>query len=73
MGAWIASGGVIEQVVLVPPLALPQPLAPSDGKSEAGASDTKLPSPRQIVPKVHQADDIEHTLDKGLWAGTGVT
>jgi len=73
MRAWITSGGVIKQVVVVPPLALPQPPAPSDGESEAGASGTELPSPCQIVPKVHQADDVEHTLDKGLWAGTGAT
>ena len=71
MGAWITSGGVVEQVVVVDPLTLPQPPAPSDGESEVGAPDAKLPSPRQIVPKVYQADDVEHTLDKGLWEGTG--
>ena len=53
------------------PLTLPQPAAPSNGEYEVGASDTELPFPRQIVPKVHQAIDVEHTLDKGLWVGTG--
>ena len=71
MGGWIASGGVVEQEVVAPPPTLPRPLAPSDGESEVGVSNTELPSPRQIVPKVCQADDIEHTLDKGLWVGTG--
>ena len=73
MGAWIASGGAVEQEVVTPPPTLPRPLAPSDGESEVGVSDTELPSPRQIVPKVRQADDIEHSLDKGLWVGTGAT
>ena len=71
MGAWIASGGVVKQVVVVPPPTLPQPAAPSDGESKVGASDAELPSPLQIIPKVRQADDVEHTLDKGLWVGTG--
>src|SRR5882724_6878825 len=73
MGAWIASGRVVEQEVVMSPLTLPLPSAPSDGKSEVGVSDTELPSPRQIILKVHQADDVEHTLDKGLWVGTGAT
>ena len=72
-GAWIASGGVVEQEVVAPPLTLPQPSAPSNSESEVGVSDTEFPSPRKIIPKVHQADDIEHTLDKGLWVGTGAT
>jgi len=70
-GAWIASGSVVEQVVVAPPPALPQPVAPSDSESKVGASDAKLPSPCQIFPKVRQADNVEHTLDKGLWVGTG--
>jgi len=71
MGAWITSGGIVEQVVVVPPPTLPPLVAPSDGESKVGASDAELPSPCQIDPKVHQADDVEHTLDKGLWVGTG--
>ena len=70
-GAWITLGGIIEQVVVAPPPTLPPPVAPSDSESKVGASDAELPSPRQIVPKVCQADDVEHTLDKGLWVGTG--
>jgi len=73
MGAWIASGGLIKQVVVVPPPTIPQPSAPSNGESEVGASDAELPSPHQLIPKVRQVDDMEHTLDKGLWVGTGVT
>jgi len=72
MGAWIASGGLIKQVVVVPPPTIPQPSAPSNGESEVGASDAELPSPHQLIPKVRQVDDMEHTLDKGLWVGTGV-
>src|SRR5882724_3423563 len=53
------------------PPTLPLPVAPSNGESEVGASDAELPSPLHIVPKVCQADDVEHTLDKGLWVGTG--
>ena len=70
-GAWIASGGIIKQVVVAPPLTFPLLVAPSDGESKVGVSDAELPSPFQIVPKVHQADDVEHTLNKGLWVGTG--
>jgi len=69
--AWVASGGIVEQVVVAPPPTLPPPVAPSDSESEVGPSDAELPSPRQLVPKVRQADDVEHTLDKGLWVGTG--
>jgi len=32
-GAWIAAGGIVKQVVVAPPLTLPQPLAPSGGES----------------------------------------
>jgi len=71
MGAWIAAGGIVEQVVVVPPLTLPQPSAPSGSESEVGVSDEELPSPQQLVPKVQQSDMVEHALDKGLWAGTG--
>src|SRR5882724_3238088 len=72
-GAWITAGGIIEQVVVVPPLTLSQPLPPSDGKSEAGVSDEELPLPQQLIPKVQRLDEVEHTLDKGLWAGNGAT
>ena len=68
---WITSGGVIDQVVVVPLPALPQPMAPSDGKSKVVVSDADLPSLCQVIPKVHQVDDVEHTLNKGLWVGTG--
>src|SRR5882724_8657065 len=63
---WIASSGVVEQVVVAPLPTLPQPTAPSDGESKIVVSDAELPSPLQVIPKVCQADDIEHTLNKGL-------
>ena len=43
MQAWITSGGIIENVVVVAPPTLPQPVAHSDGKSEAELSDGELP------------------------------
>ena len=52
-------------VVAAPP-TLPQPVAPSDGKSEVEISNGELP-----VSKVRQLDEVEHMLNKGLWAGTG--
>src|SRR5882724_10239523 len=55
MGAWIAAGGIVEQVVVAPPLTLSQPPPPSDGESEAGVSDEELPSPQQLVLKVQRS------------------
>jgi len=69
----ITSSRLNEKAVVETPLTLPQPMAPSNGKSEVGASDAELPSPRQVIPKVCQVDNMEHTLDKGLWVGTGAT
>ena len=60
------SGGIIENVVVVAPPTLPQPVAPSHGESEVEISDRELP-----VSKVRQLDEVEHMLDKGLWVGTG--
>src|SRR5882724_6215456 len=71
--AWIASGGIVEQVVVAAPLMLPLPLGPNDGESKVGVSDEELPSPRWLVSKVQQLDDVEHVLNKGVWAGTGAT
>ena len=50
---WITSGGVIQQVVVATLLTLPQPTPPSDSESEVRASDAELPSPCQVIPKVH--------------------
>ena len=61
----------MEQVVVVKLPTLSQPTAPSDSKSKVKASDAKLLSPCQIISKVRKVDDMEHTLNKGLWAGTG--
>jgi len=71
MKAWITSGGVIDQVAVATLPTVPQPMAPSDGESEVRASNTKLPSPHQVIPKVCQVDNVKHTLEKGLWAGPG--
>ena len=73
MKVWITSGGVIEQVAVATLPTAPQPMAPSNSESKVGASDAELPSPRQVIPKVCQVDNMEHTLDKGLWVGTGAT
>jgi len=40
---WITSGGIIENVVVVAPSTLPQPVAPSDRKSTVEISDGELP------------------------------
>ena len=69
--AWIASGGIIGQVVVVDPQALPQPSVLSEGESEVRTSDEECPSSCQPVSKVWQSDDVEHILDKGVWAATG--
>ena len=70
MEVWITSGGVVKQVVVVAPPTLPRPPASSDSESDVGASKD-LPSPWQLVSKVQQSDDVEHILDKGVWAVTG--
>ena len=72
-GAWIALGGIIPREVVAPPPTGLRPSVPSDGESKVGVSNSELPSPQQVIPKVHKADDIEHTLDKGMWVGTGAT
>ena len=69
--AWIATGGIVEQVVVAAPPTLSQPLVSSDGESEFGISDAELPSPQQVVSKVRQSDKVEHVLDKGVWVATG--
>ena len=69
MQASVASGGIVEQAVVAIPLTLPPPRDLSDGESKVGVSE--LPSPHKLVPKVRQADNVEHPLDKGLWVGTG--
>ena len=67
------TGGIIVNVVAAAPPTLPQPMAPSDGESEVWISNEELPSPRQVVSKVRQSDNMEHVLDKGVWAMTGAT
>ena len=71
MQVWIVSGGIVENVVAAAPPTLAQPVAPSDDESEVRISDEELPSPQQLISKVQWSDKVEHTLDKGLWVGTG--
>src|SRR5882724_10981531 len=40
---WIASGGIIENMVVAAPPTLPQPVAPSHNESEGEISDRELP------------------------------
>ena len=68
---WIASGGVVEKVVVAAPLTLPQPPASSDSESKVRASNNELPSPWQLISKVQQLDNVEHILDKGLGGNWG--
>jgi len=69
---WIVNGGITEPVTIEPTVTTPpnntrsQPA--SDGESEVEASDKELLSPCQLVSKVRQLDQVEHTFDKGAWA-----
>ena len=49
----------------IDPLLQTQPLIPRDGESEVGGSDVELLTPKRLLSKVWQADDVEHVLDKG--------
>src|SRR5882724_3571919 len=69
--AWIMTGGIIANVVVATPPTLPQPVAHSDGESEVRISEGELPSPREVISKVRWSDDVEHVLNKGVWATTG--
>jgi len=69
--AWITTGGVAAPATeaplqMVPPTNLTLP-APSNGKSEVSVSDKELLTPKCLLSKVQQVDDIEHVLDKGAW------
>ena len=69
--AWIIIGGVANSATMV--TAVPAPTDNVDeGQSEApgsgGAPQDELPTLCQLVPKVLQSDQVEHTLDKGAWA-----
>jgi len=72
MKAWIVTSGMAASV----PVATGAPAPPnhtSDGESEVGVSDAELPTPQKHLSKVQQADEVEHVLDKGLWAATPAT
>ena len=70
MKAWIATGGVSNSETMV--TDVPAPTNNMDeGKYKApgseGVPQDELPTPHQLVPKVLQLDQVEHTLDKGAW------
>ena len=67
--AWIATSGVATLTVMVPNGPVPSDPA-SAGESKVGVSDEELPTPHKVLSKVQQADDVEHVLDKGVWAAT---
>jgi len=68
---WIKTGGITDPMTLGPSSTLARPQDTSDSKSEVGMSDHEdLPSLKQVVSKVHLSDEVEHVLDKGLWATT---
>ena len=69
MNAWITTGGVAASETMVTDGPTP-PNNASDGKSEVGMSDEELPTPQKVFSKVWQVDDVEHVLDKGVWAAT---
>ena len=52
MQAWITTGGIVANMVVVAPPTLPQPMAHSDGESKVRISDEELPSPRHVISKV---------------------
>ena len=67
--SWIVTGGIAAPATAallgIDPLLQMQPLIPSNGESEVGGSDVELLTPKRLLSKVWQADDIEHVLDKG--------
>ena len=68
--AWVATGGVDDSATVVTNMIAP-PDNVDEGKSEApgseGAPQEEPLTPHQLVPKVLQLDQVEHTLDKGAW------
>ena len=74
--AWIATSGVSTSATVVTDVPTP-PNNASDGESEVpGSEDTpqeELPTPCQLLPKMLQSDQVEHTLDKGAWAAMPAT
>ena len=75
--AWIETGGITNSATanaVASDLPAPsKPQALSDGESEVGASNEALPLLRWIVPKVQLSDEVEHILDKGVWATMSAT
>jgi len=52
---------------MMPPM-ITQLLAWSDSESKVDVSDEDLPTPQRVLSKVQQEDDVDHVLDKGIWA-----
>ena len=75
MKAWIVTGGISDSMT-VDPIATTfpndtRPPPETEGESEVQGSDVepdkKLPTPCQLVSKVWCLDQVEHTLNKGVW------
>jgi len=71
MKVWITSGGVIEQVAVATLPTAPQPMAPSNQWIQGWGLWCWTPSPRKVIPRCNHVDDMEHTLNKVFWVGTG--
>ena len=68
---WIKNGGVADPVTMEPPLTLTRPQDMSDCESKVRMSDHEEPlSLHLVVSKVRLSDEVEHVLDKGVWAAT---
>jgi len=64
--AWIASGGIVDNMVVAAPPTLPQPVAPVTVNLRL-RYQTETP-----CSKVQQSDKVEHMLDKGCGWGLGL-
>jgi len=63
----------VEQVVVAAPPTLPRPLVLNDGESKVGPPMINFLLLAGSFPKVRRSDNVEHVLNKGVWAGTGAT
>ena len=74
--AWIVTSGVAASTTVVTDVPAHANNA-SDSESEVpGSEDTpqeELPTPCQLLPKMLQSDQVEHTIDKGVWAAMPAT
>ena len=71
--AWIMTGGAVLGTMVPMTPTIPRPLGTSNSESKVSVSNGELPSPRQAMSKVWLANDVKHTLDKGVWEATPAT